>query len=124
MKTGNARVFFFTTEITLSHSAGHLHTHIEHGLSHLDVLPLQESLGIRGEVQSHQGLFILCATQGNTPIGQFDDFQEGCGHGSVSVQKHDIVTVSRGHPQSTGPVKPDQHSLRPSRKRSTRVLSC
>ena len=47
------------------------------------MMPLQESLGIRREVQRHQHFFILGAAQNDAPIGQFDDFEEGSGHGAV-----------------------------------------
>ena len=48
----------------------------------LRMMALQEGLGIRREVQRHQHFFILGTAQNDAPIGQFDDFEEGSGHGA------------------------------------------
>ena len=43
---------FFLLKVVFRQATGHLHTDIEHGLGHLDVLALQESLSLMGEIES------------------------------------------------------------------------
>ena len=88
----------FVIEIALYQSSSHLYADIEHGLSHLYMLPLQKCLGIGRKIQYDQRLLILRTAQGDTPIGQFNDFQEGCRHRFSSPLKAGIVTADQGTP--------------------------
>ncbi|MOA39697.1 hypothetical protein D3C78_1614990 [compost metagenome] len=44
---------------TFGETSGHLHTDVEHRLGDLDVLPMQEALGVGGELQRYQCLFVI-----------------------------------------------------------------
>ena len=67
---------FFLLKVVFRQTAGHLHTDIEHGLGHFDMLSLKVGIGTFFELHHHKRLLILCAAQGNAPVGQLDNFQE------------------------------------------------
>ena len=73
----DARTFVVHAHVaTFGETTSHLHTDIEHRLGDLDVLALQEALGIGGELQGHQRLLLVRATQHNAPVRQLDNFQK------------------------------------------------
>ena len=65
---------FVALKLAIHQTAGHLHTHTQHGLGHFNMLPLQERLGIFREIQGYQGAFVLGATQLDSAIRQLDNF--------------------------------------------------
>ncbi len=75
----NARPFV-TFKLTVDQTASHLHADAEHGLGHFHMLPLQERLGILGEIQGYQGTFVLGAAQLDPAIRQLNNFKKGCRH--------------------------------------------
>ena len=72
----NARSFV-AFKLAFGETPSHLHTHAEHGLGHFHMLSLQKHLGILGEIQGHQGTFVLGAAQLDPAIRQLDNFKKG-----------------------------------------------
>lgn len=65
---------FVSLDFAFYQFASHLHADAEHGLCHFNVLTLQESLGVLGEIQGYQGAFVLGAAQLDPAIRQLDNF--------------------------------------------------
>ncbi len=53
----------FLIELAFNQASGHLYTHTQHRFGDLDVLTLQESLGVLGEIQSNQRTLVLSPAQ-------------------------------------------------------------
>lgn len=82
----DARSFLIPLEIPFGQSASHLHADAQHGLGDFHMVTLQESLGICREVEDYQRFLILRSAQGNAPIGQLNNFEEGSRHKSISSE--------------------------------------
>ena len=64
----------FLFDLAFNQLAGHLHTHAEHGLGYLDVLALQERLGIFRKIQGYQRPLVLGAAQLDATVRQLYNF--------------------------------------------------
>ena len=59
---------FIRIKFALDQATGHLHADAQHRLGDLNVLTLQERLGILGEIQSNQGTLVLSPSQLDSAI--------------------------------------------------------
>jgi len=58
----------FLVEFAFNQATRHLNTHAQHRLGDFHVLPLQECLGVLGEIQSNQRTLVLGPAQLDTAV--------------------------------------------------------